>query len=27
LVNSFVGARPLVGFYLEFDVAMLNKTN
>lgn len=21
----FIGARPLVGFYLEFDVAMLNK--
>ena len=21
----FIGSRPLVGFYLEFDVAMLNK--
>lgn len=23
---EFIGSRPLVGYYLEFDVAMLNKT-
>ena len=26
LLMEFIGSRPLVGYYLEFDVAMLNKT-
>jgi DNA polymerase-3 subunit epsilon len=26
LLLEFIGSRPLVGYYLEFDVAMLNKT-
>jgi DNA polymerase III subunit epsilon len=26
LLMEFIGSRPLIGYYLEFDVAMLNKT-